>query len=86
MDKEEQKKYAGLIKELAILANKMNLIKAKYVKEIWADKAFSCDRKDTLRNAELTLRLADDKEYPAMLEQQWELEEQQNAIDDGFGL
>ena len=86
MNQEERIRYAQLDKELTTLTHKMNIIMARYKKEIWMDKAYDKDRKDVLRNAELILRLADDKEYAALLQQSWELEAQQKEIDDIFDL
>ena len=86
MTKEERKRYAQLDKELTILTHKLDIIVARYKKAIWMDVTFDKDRKDILRNAELTIRLADDFEYQTLLLQLWELEAQQKEIGDIFDL
>lgn len=86
MDKEERRRYAQLDRELSVLSQKMRLIEARYRKSIWMDKTYDKDRKDTLRNAELTLRLADDEEYSHLQEQCWDLEAQQRELGDIFDL
>lgn len=71
---EENKKRAQLEKQLSILTSKMSAIRAKHTKDIWTDSTFDCDRKDVLRNAELTLRLSQDAEYQSLQGQVWTLE------------
>ena len=73
METEETKKYSQIVKELNITTYRMNLLEAKYTKEIWTDPTLD---KEKLKKAELTLRLDEDIEYKRLLEQYWELESQ----------
>jgi hypothetical protein len=64
----------------------MFTIDAIYTKNIWSDKTYDKDRKDVLRNAELTLRLSVDTEYQSLQTHVWDLEEQLEEIGWGDSL
>lgn len=86
-DKNETKERAKINRQLASLYHSMEIIKAKETKSIWSDPAFDCDRKDTLRNAELTLRLSQNTEYQSLQAQVWDLEEKLEELgNDLFAL
>ena len=79
MGTNDRRKISQLNKELTILTHKMELIKARYIKEIWLDEKYN---KEKLRQAELTLRLNQDAEYPTLLEEFWDIEAKREELID----
>ena len=56
--------------EIEELRDKMEVVKARIIKEIWSDPSIT---KEQLRRAELTLRLADHEEYQTLKRKEREL-------------
>jgi len=76
--KEGLRKRLGQIhKELEALRYKEEIIRAKYIKNIWSDEDFdkwAYNQREKLRRAELTLKLSEDIEYQNILNRIRELE------------
>lgn len=86
MNKEERKRYAQLEKETTIIYSKMAVIEARHKKDIWMDPTYDKDRKDVLRQAELTLRLSEDTEYATLRDRSWELDTERRELGDPYDL
>ena len=79
--KEELRKRLGQIhRQLGELKDKEEIIQAKYTKSIWSDEDFdkyAYNQREKLRQAELTLKLSEDKEYQNIRNRIRELEAEQ---------
>jgi hypothetical protein len=82
-----KKKLGEIHRRLGDLRDQEEIIRAKYTKNIWSDEDFdkyAYNQREKLRQAELTLRLSEDKEYKDIHHRIRELEAEQVEMGDEF--